>query len=262
MKSNAVVILALLLVATNAFAYYSPSQGRWISRDPIGEHGGVNLYAFVGNDPVNNWDYLGLDFIAVGYRAAVVKPYNHMSIEFYTENPANTKKGFDFKSSDVGQGQLKCAERSEQYELIPTWSYTQYKTITVQIPRVGPVTRTVPVGKPPVSFIHKTSTAHTLKVIYDDENGDAKAKWQEIVKAAENYKYAEQAPVGSILKNWPNSKYSVSVPPKNNSNTFIHEMARAIGASANFFPRTIGATKATAVTDSGATPIYAGEQAE
>ncbi len=41
--------------------YYSPSLGRFINRDPIGEQGGVNLYAFVGNDPVNRWDYLGLD---------------------------------------------------------------------------------------------------------------------------------------------------------------------------------------------------------
>jgi hypothetical protein len=33
--------------------------GRWLSRDPIGEDGGVNLYAFVGNDGVNGWDHLG-----------------------------------------------------------------------------------------------------------------------------------------------------------------------------------------------------------
>jgi hypothetical protein len=32
----------------------------WPSRDPIGERGGANLYGFVGNDGVNNWDLLGL----------------------------------------------------------------------------------------------------------------------------------------------------------------------------------------------------------
>jgi hypothetical protein len=32
----------------------------WPSRDPIGESGGINLYAFVGNDGVNYWDKLGL----------------------------------------------------------------------------------------------------------------------------------------------------------------------------------------------------------
>jgi|GEM_PF-4893055 len=40
--------------------YYSPELGRWISRDPIEERGGLNLYGMVGNDPVNRWDYLGL----------------------------------------------------------------------------------------------------------------------------------------------------------------------------------------------------------
>jgi hypothetical protein len=32
----------------------------WPSRDPIGERGGINLYAYVDNDGVNGIDYLGL----------------------------------------------------------------------------------------------------------------------------------------------------------------------------------------------------------
>ncbi len=40
--------------------YYSPSLGRFINRDPIEEEGGINLYAFVGNNAVNAWDYLGM----------------------------------------------------------------------------------------------------------------------------------------------------------------------------------------------------------
>ena len=41
------------------YRYYSPELGRWISRDPIEEEGGVNLYAMVGNNPVNERDFLG-----------------------------------------------------------------------------------------------------------------------------------------------------------------------------------------------------------
>ncbi len=41
------------------FRYYSPRFARWINRDPIGERGGINLYAMVGNDAVNKWDKLG-----------------------------------------------------------------------------------------------------------------------------------------------------------------------------------------------------------
>src|SRR5215207_2964445 len=43
-----------------AHAHYNPRVGSFISRDPLGEAGGFNLYAYCGNDPVNRHDPLGL----------------------------------------------------------------------------------------------------------------------------------------------------------------------------------------------------------
>ena len=40
--------------------WYDPVTGRWISKDPIGLSGGLNLYVFCGNDPVNGSDPYGL----------------------------------------------------------------------------------------------------------------------------------------------------------------------------------------------------------
>jgi RHS repeat-associated protein len=40
----------LLLTQTRA---YSPTLGRFINRDPMGERGGTNLFAYVGNSPTN-----------------------------------------------------------------------------------------------------------------------------------------------------------------------------------------------------------------
>ena len=40
--------------------WYDAMTGRWLSKDPIGLSGGLNLYAFCGNDPVNKIDSLGL----------------------------------------------------------------------------------------------------------------------------------------------------------------------------------------------------------
>jgi RHS repeat-associated protein len=42
------------------YRYYDPLTGRWPSRDPIGERGGVNLHGFIENYGVNATDVLGL----------------------------------------------------------------------------------------------------------------------------------------------------------------------------------------------------------
>ncbi|EDP8629733.1 hypothetical protein G6D98_003560 [Salmonella bongori] len=44
----------------NRHRYYDPSQGRYITQDPIGLEGGWNSYSYVKNNPVNWIDPLGL----------------------------------------------------------------------------------------------------------------------------------------------------------------------------------------------------------
>jgi len=46
-------------VTDYGYRYYDPVTGRWPSRDPIEERGGLNLYGFVGNDGVQNFDMHG-----------------------------------------------------------------------------------------------------------------------------------------------------------------------------------------------------------
>ena len=41
------------------YRHLNPHDGRWISRDPIMEQGGWNLFAFVNNNGMINFDYLG-----------------------------------------------------------------------------------------------------------------------------------------------------------------------------------------------------------
>jgi uncharacterized protein RhaS with RHS repeats len=47
------------------YRFYDPNSGRWPSRDPIEENGGLNLYGFLGNDSVGWIDFMGLADINV-----------------------------------------------------------------------------------------------------------------------------------------------------------------------------------------------------
>jgi RHS repeat-associated protein len=41
------------------YRYYAPKLGRWICVDPIGEKGGLNLYAILANNSIDRFDFLG-----------------------------------------------------------------------------------------------------------------------------------------------------------------------------------------------------------
>ena len=43
------------------YRYYNASTGRWVSRDPAEEKGGINLYGLARNESVNACDSLGKD---------------------------------------------------------------------------------------------------------------------------------------------------------------------------------------------------------
>ena len=47
-------------MAYYGYRYYSPSMGRWLSRDPLHEHFGANRYGFAKNCSVVYVDFLGL----------------------------------------------------------------------------------------------------------------------------------------------------------------------------------------------------------
>jgi RHS repeat-associated protein len=51
----------------NYHRYYDPAIGRYLTPDPIGLEGGINLYAYVNNDPVNFIDPLGLVWKTVSH---------------------------------------------------------------------------------------------------------------------------------------------------------------------------------------------------
>lgn len=90
-RTNMIVIVVALLTyfcgIGQANAYYDPSTQRWLNRDPLGEVGfdasrgfqlsvvadGVSPFAFVGNNPPNYFDGLGLFYHGLPFP---YDPYN------------------------------------------------------------------------------------------------------------------------------------------------------------------------------------------
>lgn len=53
----------------NYHRYYDPSTGRYVTADPIGQDGGINVFTYVENNPINFFDQLGY-FKAGGPKAS------------------------------------------------------------------------------------------------------------------------------------------------------------------------------------------------
>jgi len=53
------------------YRFYDPTSQRWPNRDPIGERGGLNLYGFVGSNPIGKYDPLGNKEVGLGWGGAI-----------------------------------------------------------------------------------------------------------------------------------------------------------------------------------------------
>jgi RHS repeat-associated protein len=74
------------------FRAYDSTLQRWLTRDRAGELGGLNLYGFVGDNPINFVDPLGLDVWIEGPSGA--EPTGHLSIN--VGDPLGQYSSFSF----------------------------------------------------------------------------------------------------------------------------------------------------------------------
>jgi len=53
------------------YRFYDPATQRWLNRDPIQENGGLNLYGYVCNNPVELWDPTGRTAVGAAIGRAI-----------------------------------------------------------------------------------------------------------------------------------------------------------------------------------------------
>jgi RHS repeat-associated protein len=68
------------------YRYYSTGLGRWLSRDPIAEDGGANLYKFSLNSPPAFMDFLGMEPVS-GAPGSGPKPISRTDFEKSLQQP-------------------------------------------------------------------------------------------------------------------------------------------------------------------------------
>jgi RHS repeat-associated protein len=113
------------------YRYYGPGTGRWLSRDPIVEHGGLDLYCFLGNDPANLFDSDGREAgysyckcgrlippgrtrCACGYRLPSVLPFN-VGRSVFDRRPTATLRSWWDDTSFFAQNYPGCVSDALGY---------------------------------------------------------------------------------------------------------------------------------------------------
>jgi RHS repeat-associated protein len=81
--------------------WYDPTVGRFLTKDPIGFRGGINLYEYAMNNPVHDWDSSGLDTL-----------------------PTASSQGYNFSSSS---SQLQPVQSNSQPLVTNPNLYTEYE---------------------------------------------------------------------------------------------------------------------------------------
>jgi RHS repeat-associated protein len=94
------------------YRFYAPSLQRWVNRDPIEETGGLNLYAYAGNNSLNLIDPFGQQFAPTG----PIWPRHHGSVD---------AKGTQMGPNNTGNAPVRNPDPPAPLRRCSRWGATQ-----------------------------------------------------------------------------------------------------------------------------------------
>ncbi len=147
--------------------YYSPNLGRFLQSDPVGFRGGMNLYAYVGNDPINLIDPMGMTPDGSNMTIPSV-PLQNLPLQGYTcSQLSSTVTGFVAPNGNGGyvqsldrafqvnppqSGQIvqeNIFTNSAGIQIPPTWEVWNVSAQGIVTPSAGTVGLNDPLGLVP-----------------------------------------------------------------------------------------------------------------
>ena len=202
----------------------------------------MNLYQYVGSNPATRVDPRGTDFIAIADRAVAwytLGTTYHYAIMYWRCDCPFGKNGTKYYSDGYTKEEIVelcggegSAEKLESVELIPSplsWTVWGYRKSNVP----GSSAWLWDDKDVWISEItYKTPGTYDIMPIWENtDKALVKAKWNEIIKLAKAYQWAEQEgfaedKANPTFKNWPRSMYKTF---GTNSNTFVIDTIKKAG---------------------------------
>ncbi len=132
--------------------WYDAQTGRWTTKDPIGLGGGLNLYGYVGNDPINETDVLGLAMDSL--TAACKNPLNAAVCVSLLSNAAD--KIITNAGAKAGQIGGYCAAQAGQFA---NTAIERFQGVAGEMMESGAIS---PSAFPPISVFERDGLTFTL----------------------------------------------------------------------------------------------------